>query len=265
MKNRHPDPVFWLCLVSGCMVSVFILFPLGQMIFEPSMEGLFAAAGDKTVQKALWLSVSASLAASGIAFFLGTPFAYLLARKTFPGKRLVESIVDLPIMIPHPIIGIAILGLVGRNHFIGKTLQELGIRVMGSTTGIVVVMAFVGLPFYLNTVKAGFEAVPPRLEKVSRSLGASPFQCFFRVTFPMAWRSMLVGVIMCSARAISEFGAIIIVSYHPMVAPVLIYERFTAYGLKYAIPVAVLLIGICLVLFIVLRLLSAANPQKWES
>jgi molybdate/tungstate transport system permease protein len=86
----------------------------------------------------------------------------------------------------------------------------------------------VGLPFYVNTVKTGFEAIPVRLENVSRSLGASLTGTFFRVTFPLAWRSMLVGIIMCCARAISEFGAIVIVAYHPMIAPVMIYERFTA-------------------------------------
>ncbi|MEJ2723859.1 MAG: ABC transporter permease subunit, partial [Deltaproteobacteria bacterium] len=98
------------------------------------------------------------------------------------------------------------------------------------------------------------------LEKVSRSLGASMTGTFLRITFPLAWRSMLAGMIMCTARAISEFGAIVIVAYHPMTAPVLIYERFTAYGMKYSQPVAVWLIFVSLVLFLFLRLVSL--PQK---
>ena len=106
---------------------------------------------------------------------------------------------------------------------------------MGSVTGIVVVLTFVGMPFYINAVKNGFESIPPRLEKVSRSLGASMFSTFFRITFPLAWRSMLVGIVMCSARAISEFGAVVIVAYHPMISPVMIYERFEAYGLARSI------------------------------
>jgi molybdate/tungstate transport system permease protein len=130
---------------------------------------------------------------------------------------------------------------------------------MGSLSGIVVVLTYVGLPFYVNTVKAGFEAIPPRMEHVSRSLGASMGQTFVRLTLPLAWRSMVVGMIMCAARAISEFGAVIIVAYHPMTAPVLIYERFTAYGLAYSQPVAVWLIFVCLVLFLLLRIMSRAR------
>ena len=117
-------------------------------------------------------------------------------------------------------------------------------------------LLFVGLPFYINTVKAGFESVPVRLENASRSLGASGVTTFFRVTFPLTWRYMILGGVMCTARAISEFGAIVIVAYHPMTAPVMIYERFTAYGLKYSQPIAVWLILISLLLFIVLRMLS---------
>jgi molybdate/tungstate transport system permease protein len=118
------------------------------------------------------------------------------------------------------------------------------------------------LPFYVNTVKAGFEAVSPRLENVSRSLGASMTGTFFRVTMPLAWRSMLIGTIMCCARAVSEFGAVVIVAYHPMTAPVLIYERFTAYGLAYSQPVAVWLIVVCLVFFLLLRILCSPKTKE---
>ena len=128
---------------------------------------------------------------------------------------------------------------------------------MGSVTGLVVVLTFVGLPFHINAVRTGFQAVSERMENVSRSLGASLAQTFFRVTFPLAWRSILAGMIMCLARAISEFGAVVIVAYHPMTAPVMIYERFTAYGLKYSQPVAVWLIVVSLLLFVILRIISA--------
>jgi molybdate/tungstate transport system permease protein len=176
----------------------------------------------------------------------------------------VESAVDLPIMIPHPVIGIALLGIAGKNHWLGKIMIDLGVRLMGTTTGIVAVMLFVGMPFFVNTVKTGFESVPRRLENVSRSLGASPAATFLRVTFPLTWRSLVVGVIMCMARAISEFGAIVIVAYHPMVAPVMIYERFTAYGLKYSQPVAVWLILVSLLLFLLLRIFARPTSVDRE-
>ena len=133
---------------------------------------------------------------------------------------------------------------------------------MGSVTGIVMVLTFVGIPFYLNATKNGFESISPRLEKVSRSLGASMFSTFFRITFPLAWRSMLIGIIMCCARAISEFGAVVIIAYHPMIAPVMIYERFEAYGLRYSQPIAVWLVSVCLALFLILRILTIRSPKE---
>lgn len=254
--RQYRDPLFWVSVVSCIAVCAFIVLPLLQMLLLSNWQALARAAADQTVRRAIGLSLYTAGLASLISFVIGTPFAYLLARKTFPGKRVVESIVDLPIMVPHPIIGIAILSMVGNRHWFGRFLQDLGIRLMGTTTGIVVVLAFVGLPFYINTVKNGFEAVPVRLEHVSRTMGASFISTFFRITFPLTWRSMLVGLILCAARAISEFGAVVIVAYHPMVAPVLIFERFTAYGLEHAQPVAVLLIMVCLFLFLVLRVIS---------
>lgn len=260
-EGRHRGLLVWGSLFSCLMVSAFIVLPLAQMLVQPTWENMLAAMGDRTVRKAIGLSLYTAGWAGVLCLVFGTPFAYVLARKSFPGKRLVESIVDLPIMIPHPVIGIAFLGIVGREHWLGRLLMEAGIRVMGSVVGIVTVLTFVGLPFYINAVKSGIEAIPVRLEHVSRNLGASLGQTFARVVFPLAWRSMLVGLILAAARAISEFGAIVIVAYHPMTAPVLIYERFTAYGLKYSQPVAVWLILVCLLLFVALRLLSWRNTD----
>ena len=178
------------------------------------------------------------------------------------GKRLVESIIDLPVVIPHPVVGIAILSVAGRDFWLGAIMQELGIRIMGSVTGIITVLTFVGIPFYINAAKSGFESISPRIEYVSRSLGASMFGTFCRVTFPLAWRSIVVGFVMCMARAISEFGAVVIVAYHPMIAPVMIYERFEGYGLKYSQPVAVWLVTVCLSLFLVLRILTLTTRNK---
>jgi molybdate/tungstate transport system permease protein len=260
MKRQY-DPFLTISIISCSVVSLFIMVPLLQMLFEPSWEIMTESIVDPDIQKAIWLSIYSSGLAAFISFIIGTPFAYLLARKSFLGKQLVEGIIDLPIMIPHPVIGIAILGIVGKHHWLGHFLHSIGVQVMGSVSGIVLVLTFVGMPFYINTVKNGFESIPVRLENVSRSLGASFSSTFFRITLPLAWRSIFVGIILCSARAISEFGAVVVVAYHPMNAPVLIYERFTAFGLKYSQPIAVLLILICLMLFVGLRLLTQKDRE----
>jgi molybdate/tungstate transport system permease protein len=260
--RRRADPLTGIAISCGLLVLAFIVLPLFHLLTAPSPARLAAAVGDPEVLRAIGLSLGTAAAAAAIAVVFGTPFAWLLARRSFPGKRLVEAAIDLPIVIPHPVVGIAILGITGRNHPLGALLYKAGIHLMGSITGIITVLTFVGLPFYLNTVREGFTAIPPRLEHVSRSLGAGPIRTFFRVTLPLAGRSIVVGIVMCAARAISEFGAVVVVAYHPMIAPVLIYERFEAYGLRYSQPVAVLLVGICLVLFIILRLLTGKKDRE---
>ena len=255
-RHRSRDPFFWLAVASSAVIVAFILVPLVEMMRQPTLVALQETLMDRDVVRSIRLSMVTSGAAALISLAFGTPLAYLLARRRFPGKKILESIIDLPIMIPHPVVGIALLSIAGRNHPIGRVMQAAGIEIMGTVTGLIAVLTFVGLPFYINTVKAGFEDISPRLEHVSRSLGASAGATFLRVSLPLAWRHMVVGSIMCMARAVSEFGAVVIVAYHPMVAPVMIYERFTAYGLKYSQPVAVWLILVCLVLFLLLRIFS---------
>ncbi|MFO7714422.1 ABC transporter permease [Desulfosarcina sp.] len=254
--HQRRDPLFWLAAACSAVIVAFILVPLVEMMTQPTLTALKETLMDRDVFRSIRLSIVTAGAAAAISLVFGTPLAYLLARHRFPGKKILESVIDLPIMIPHPVVGIALLSIAGRNHPIGRLMQAVGIEIMGTVTGLIAVLTFVGLPFYINTVKAGFVEIPPRLEHVSRSLGASAGATFFRVTLPLAWRHMVVGGIMCMARAVSEFGAVVIVAYHPMVAPVMIYERFTAYGLKYSQPVAVWLILVCLVLFLLLRVFS---------
>ncbi len=263
-RRRLPGFFFhgWM-FTSAALVLLFIFGPLAQVVLAPEPEIFMETLRDKEVLHAVWLSLSTSATAALIALVFGTPLAYILARRDFPGKNLVESCIDLPIMIPHPVVGIALLSIAGRNHWLGEALQSVGVALMGSVTGIIAVLVFVGMPFFVNTVKAGFESAPPRLENVSRSLGAPPGATFLRVTLPLSWRWLLVGMIMCMARAISEFGAIVIVAYHPMVAPVLMYERFTAYGLKYSQPVAVILILVSMLFFLFLRAVS--QPKRKTS
>ncbi len=261
--QRFPAVFFnsWL-VVSAALVLLFIFVPLTKTVLAPEKSLFLETLRDKEVLGSIWLSISTSAMAAGVALVFGTPLAYILARHQFFGKKLVETIIDLPIMIPHPVVGIALLTIAGRNHPLGEFLLKLNITIMGTKTGIVAVMVFVGMPFFVNTVKAGIEGIPERLEKVSRSLGAGKGATFFRVLLPLSWRYLLVGGIMCMARALSEFGAIIIIAYHPMVAPVLMYERFTAYGLKYSQPVAVILILVSLLFFLFLRIVSQPKTNS---
>ncbi len=237
----------------GLVIFLFIIVPLINMIAASDPDILLETMLDSEVINAIGLTLYAALIATAIGFLLGVPLAYLLARFNFPGKNLVEGLIDVPIVVPHIAAGIALLFIFGRSSLAGKAFHILGIDFFDSVAGIVIAMLFVSIPFLIDSAKEGFKKVDVRLEKVSRTLGASPWQTFFRISLPLAWMSILAGSIMMWARGISEFGAVIILAYHPMIAPTLIFERFESYGLAYSQPVAVLLIIICLFVFIGLR------------
>ena len=240
-------------ILLGLIIFLFIIVPLVKMVVTSDPKILLETLLDPEVRGAIWLTLYAALLATIVGFTLGIPLAYLLARTDFTGKKLVEGLIDVPIVVPHTAAGIALLFVFGRNFFAGKVFHFIGIDFVDATAGIVIAMLFVSIPFLIDSAKEGFKKVDVRLEKVSRTLGASPWQTFFRISFPLAWRSILAGSIMMWARGISEFGAVIILAYHPMIAPTLIFERFETYGLDYSRPVAVLLIILCLVVFIGLR------------
>ena len=243
-------------MIMGGLVLLFIIAPLAGMLIKCSFGEIVDTASDNEVQKSILLTLWTSMAGTLILGIFAIPFSYLLARKNFTLKRLVTGIIDLPVVIPHSAAGIAVLGVISRSSTIGRIAGKVGFSFVGNPSGIMVAMAFVSLPFLINNAREGFVAVPERLEKVALNLGATPMRVFFTISLPLAWRSVLTGLIMMWARGLSEFGAVIIVAYQPMITPVLIYERFSSFGLAYARPVAVLFIIICLIIFILLRLVA---------
>ena len=262
-KLKSNRMVFTFFLL-GLLIFLFIIVPLAKMIFSSASEAeiLWQTILDSEVASAIGLTLYTALIATLVGFFLGIPLAYLLARYNFPGKRLVEGFIDVPIVVPHTAAGIALLFVFGRRFFLGSAFESIGIEFVDSTAGIIIAMLFVSIPFLIDSAKEGFKKVDVRLEKVARTLGASPWQTFFRVSFPLAWRSILAGNVMMWARGISEFGAVIILAYHPMIAPTLVYQRFEMYGLDYARPVAVLLILVSVLVFIVMRTIAYRGDKS---
>ena len=244
----------------GSCVILFVVAPLVSMVLATSLGDLTEAAADREVIQSIKLTLTAAFFATVVSALAGIPLAYLLARKKFLGRSMLLAIIDLPIIIPHSAAGIALLTVIGRQSLIGR-LSGNGLT--GTAVGISVAMAFVSLPFLVNAAHQAFAAVPEKLEKAARTLGASPSHTFFTISLPLAWRGILSGMILMWARGISEFGAVVIIAYHPMTTPVMVFQRFSDYGLNYAKSVAVLLILICVSLFVVLRLLS--RPKGRES
>jgi molybdate/tungstate transport system permease protein len=249
-------------LLLGSLVLLFIIAPLAGMFLDTTPGQVFETAREKEVRDSIWLTINTSLAGTLLFSLAAIPLSYILARKQFPMKKLVTGIIDLPVVIPHSAAGIALLGFVSRESVLGKMGSSFGLDFVGHPAGIAIAMAFVSIPYLINAARDGFAGVPVRLEKAALTLGASPFRVFFTISLPLAWRNILSGLILMFARGMSEFGAVIVIAYHPMITPVLIYERFGSFGLKYARPVSVLFILISLGLFIVLRWLAKEKSSE---
>jgi molybdate/tungstate transport system permease protein len=253
---KSPGLIQLVFLFLGSLVLLFIVAPLLGMFLKTSPAELFQTSQDQEVIRSIWLTLWTSMAAT-LVFAVGAiPLAYLLVRNNFRFKRIILGIINLPVVIPHSAAGIAVLGFVSRDTWIGRMAEAAGFDFVSTPAGIALAMAFVSIPFLINSAMDGFAGVPQRLENAALNLGASPRRMFFTISLPLAWRNILTGLIMMFARGMSEFGAVVIIAYHPMITPVLIYERFGSFGLKYARPVSVLFILVSLAVFIVLRLLS---------
>ncbi len=254
LKNSTPLRLVFTFL--GGALLLFIIAPIAGMYLSTPLRALADSAAAEDVRAGIWLSLWTSMVGTLLFSFLAIPFAYVLARKDFPLKRLVNAVVDIPIIIPHSAAGIALLGVLNRDSIAGKAAETVGLRFVGHPAGIIAAMAFVSIPFLINAAREGFIAVPERLERIALTLGASPARVFFTVSVPLAWRSILSGFVLMWGRGMSEFGAVVIIAYNPQTAPVLIYERFTSYGLDYSVPAAALFVAVCLLLFLLFRLIS---------
>ncbi len=239
MKRDYVTAFFALI---GTFLVLYILLPLVVIISKQlfDWEMLMKTLHDELVLKALRNSLLTSTATMIISLFFGVPLGYVLARKDFRGKSFVQAVVDVPIVIPHSVVGIMLL----------VTFSN---RILDSYLGIIMAMLFVSAPFTINAARDGFLAVDEKLEHVARTLGASKLKAFFTVSLPLALPSIFSGAIMTWARAISEVGAILIVAYYPKTAQVLVMEYFNNYGLRASRPISVILVLLSLTIFIVLR------------
>jgi molybdate/tungstate transport system permease protein len=259
----RPNGLYLLCWFLGSILVAFLVIPLIALTLSQSWANFAAVAGMADVRDAIALSLEGAFLSASLAALIGVPLAYGLARTTFPGKAVVAALVDLPLAVPHTVAGIALLMVFGRQGVLGEPLQALvGLKFWGTIAGIVVAMLFVSAPYTVNAARIAFEAVDPRLEKIARTLGLGPWRTFLRVTLPLARRGIMTGVTLTYARSISEFGAVAILVYYPMTAPVKIYELFLRFGLDQAAGAAVLLLAVSLALFLALRALSRSAPER---
>lgn len=198
-----------LYFISALLFLVFIILPLGAVFMRALPLGI-APWLNNTSRDALVLSLFTATLTTLLALLVGTPFAYALARKDFRGRNIVEALVDLPIVLPPAVAGIALLLTFGRQGILGTSLALLGIQIPFTTAAVVLAQTFVAAPLYVRAARSAFAGVDPRLEQMSAVLGISNAGTFARVTLPLAAPNLLGGALTCWARAIGEFGATIL-------------------------------------------------------
>lgn len=258
----------WLFGPPAILFVAFLGVPVGALVWRAATGGeLIANITSSLVLEALQLSAITSTVTLAVSILVGTPLAYLLARREFFGRTFIDLLLDLPIVLPPTVAGVALLVALGRRGVVGEALDAGGIEIAFTTTAVVLAQLFVSAPFYIRTVKAGFESVEPVYEGVASTLGASPLRTFLRVTLPLAWPSLVAGAILCWARALSELGATLIFAGNlqgeTRTMPLAIISAFES-GRSIEVPIAlsVILVAAAAVLLLLLRLLARGAAMK---
>ena len=252
---------------SGAFLYVlFIGLPVLALLVRSAQHGDFlnALTGDAALT-ALRLSLITSIISMSIIILLGTPFAYSLARSNKLWARLVDNLVELPLVLPPVVAGVAMLMAFGRNGLVGSNLESLGIIIPFTTTAVVFAQIFVAAPFFIRSAKLGFQSVDKNYEDVAQTLGISPRRTFFRITLPLAAPAMFTGLGLAWARALSEFGATMMfagnLTGETQTMPLAIMSAMET-SLEGALALSVVLLAASI---LVLALLGLLTRRRWQN
>ena len=265
--NRRVLPGFGLSLGYAVIyLSVLVLIPLAACLVKAaslSPQEFLAAAWTPRVRAAYALSIGASFVAAFANVILGTLVAWTLVRYRFPGRRIIDALVDIPLALPTAVAGLIYASLYVPDGWLGQFLAPLGIQVAYSRLGIVLVLVFTGFPFVVRTVQPVLEDLDAEMEEAAAILGASRWQTFRRVILPTLFSPTLTGFALAFARGLGEYGSVVFISSNKMfdteIAPMLILVRLEEYSYAEAAAIATVLLGFSFLL------LAAINYLEWRS
>ena len=253
--------IFYLCLI--------VLIPLSALVFKTftlSWDQFWTAVSSPRVLAAYRLTFGASLIAALVNVVFGLLVAWVLVRYSFPGKRIVDALVDLPFALPTAVAGISLTALLAGNGWIGQYLEPLGIKLAFNPNGVVIALIFIGLPFVVRTVQPVLEDTEKELEEAAMCLGATRLQTFTRVILPSIAPALLTGFAMAFARAIGEYGSVIFIAGNmPMVSeitPLIIIGKLEQYDYAGATAVATVMLLISFILLLVINGLQAWQRKR---
>jgi len=247
-------------------LSLIVLLPLSAAFIKTAgmtWPAFVEAVASPRVLASYRLSFGASFLAALVNSFFGLIVAWVLVRYPFPGRRLVDALVDLPFALPTAVAGIALTMLYSRNGWIGQFLEPLGIKAAFSPLGVFIALTFIGLPFVVRTLQPVLAELEPEMEEVAVSLGAGRWQTFVRVIFPEILPALLTGFALSFARALGEYGSVVFISgnmpFHTEITPLLIITKLEQYDYRGATAIAVVLLVASFLLLLLINLL-----QKWS-
>jgi sulfate/thiosulfate transport system permease protein len=269
-KKPSVIPGFGLALgFSLTYLCLIVLIPLGALVLKTSslgFEEFWRIATDPRTVAALRVSFGLSLAAAAVNAVFGFIVAWVLVRYDFPGRRVLDAIVDLPFALPTAVAGIALTALYAKNGWIGQFTEPIGLKIAYTPKGIFIALVFIGLPFVVRTMQPVLEDLSVEAEEAAATLGASRRQTFLRVVFPVLLPAVLTGFALALARAVGEYGSVIFIAgnipFVSEIAPLLIVIRLTEFNYAGATAIATLMLAIAFVLLLLINLLQAWSRKR---
>ena len=250
-------------------LSLIVLIPLSAVFIKSlgiGWEGLWEILSSERIQKSLQLSFSAAIFAALVNVVFGLLLAWCLVRYSFPGKRLVDALVDLPFALPTAVAGIALTSLYAPTGWIGQYLEPIGIKVAYTPIGITLALIFIGLPFVVRTVQPVLSDLETELEEAASALGANRFQIVTKVIFPILLPALITGFALAFARGVGEYGSVIFIAgnqpFETEIAPLMIISRLEEYDYAGATTIAVVMLLISFVLLFLINLLQAWASRR---
>lgn len=272
-RFRQPSviPGFGLTLgLSLAYLTLIILIPLTGLAWRSAALGwpqFWALVTDPRTVNSLKISFGTALAAAAVNVVFGTVVAWVLVRYRFPGRRVVDAMVDLPFALPTAVAGIALTTLYAPNGWIGSLLAPLGIKVAYTPLGIVVALVFIGLPFVVRTVQPVMEEIDREVEEAAATLGATRFQTITRVLFPGLAPAIVTGFALAFARGVGEYGSVIFIAGNlpniSEIAPLLIVIRLEEYNYPAATAIAAVMLIISFAMLLVINMLQSWNRKRY--
>jgi sulfate transport system permease protein len=272
-RFRQPSviPGFGLTLgFSLAYLTLIILIPLSGLIWRSAALGwadFWAIATDRRTINALEISFGTAFIAASVNVVFGTIVAWVLVRYNFPGRRIVDAMVDLPFALPTAVAGIALTTLYAPNGWLGGLLAPLGIKVAYTPLGIVIALIFIGLPFVVRTVQPIMEEIDKEVEEVAATLGANRFQTIARVLLPGLAPAIVTGFALAFARGVGEYGSVIFIAgnlpYKSEIAPLLIVIRLEEYNYAAATAIAAIMLALSFAMLLVINLVQTWSRKRY--